>query len=135
MAVAEISGPKLVIRMPDIDLLSSDAMNFFIERMRPHPQDGSICIIPFYDHYQWKTDAEALLRFGFDFFIALFLPYDEKSWAKRVCVKYLSGDMPGAQILWINPNDSVQVFEGRWFEVCTHQEFHEIIALRRLRAS
>ncbi len=133
MAVPEISGPKLVIRMPDIVQLSSDAKSFFIERMRLHNQDESICIIPFYDHDQWQSDTAALLHFGFEFFNALFLPYEEKSWAKRVCVRYLSEDMPCAQILWINPNDSVQVFEGRPFEVCTYQEFHEIIALRRLR--
>lgn len=130
MAVAEISGPKLVIRMPDIDQLSSDAKSFMAERLRSHTQDGSIWVIPFFEHDQWKHDTETLLRFGFDFFDAVSLPYDERPWAKRVCVKYLSVDMPGAQILWINPNDPLQVFDGRPFEVCSYQEFQEIIAVK-----
>lgn len=127
MAVAEISGPKMVIRIPDVCQLSSEAITFMIERIRTHNQDGCIWIIPFFDHEQWKSDCEGLLRFGFDFFNACFLPYDERTWAKRVCVKYLSSDMPRAQILWINPNDSVRVFDGRPFELCTYEEFHEIV--------
>jgi hypothetical protein len=130
MAVAEISGPKIVIRVPDIDQLGSDAKSLFVERMRDHTQDGSIWIIPFFGHDQWKLDTESLIELGFDFFIAECLPYDERPWAKRVCVKYLRSGMPSAQILWINPNNPIQAFEGRPFEICTYQEFHEIISVK-----
>ena len=135
MAVAEISGPKLVIKISEVWENSIHAKSFMTERVRDRTQDGNIWIIPFFDHEQWKFDTEALIRFGFDFFVADDVPYDERPWAKRVCVKYIRSGMLSAQILWINPNDPVQIFEGAPFKVCTYEEFHEIISAKRLRRS
>jgi hypothetical protein len=131
MPVAEVSGAKIIVRMTDTDRLGSEAKRFMNSRIHPHLNDGAIWVIPFFDHERWQTETKTLLQFGFDFFEAIDQPYEHRSWAKRVCVKYLGMDTPDAQILWINPNDPVGVFQGKSFEVCSYKEFHYTIAMRR----
>ena len=134
MAVAEISGYKLIVRMTDADSLGVDAKRFMNGRLRPRHNDGSIWMIPQGDDEQWETDKATLKSFGFEFFDALYHPHAERPWAKRVFVKYLNSDPPEAQILWINPNEPNPEFNGRPFEVCTNKEFYKIAALRHTEA-
>ena len=42
MAVKEISGSKLVIRLPDRDTLNDDAKQYLDERMLPNLNDGKL---------------------------------------------------------------------------------------------
>ena len=131
MAVAEVSGAKTIVRMTDIDRLGSEAKRFMNSRItHPHLNDGAIWVIPHFDREHWQSETETLLRFGFDFFDAIDRPYEHRPWAKRVCVKYLGLATPDAQILWINPNDPVGVFQGKSFEVCSYEEFRDIIEMK-----
>ena len=130
MPVKEISGSKLVIRLPDREALSEAAKNYLDERMHPNLNDGKLWIMPL-----WRdSDSEVhqLQKLGLngedhaDPDMYLYTgdnPDLEIPWALRTPVRYLDGKEPRMQLLWVMKGSSNMAYIGRPFELATMEQF------------
>ena len=130
MAVKEISGPKLVIRLPDREALSEAAKNYLDERMYPNLNDGKLWIMPW--SYDSDSEVHQLQKLGFngedhtDPDMYLYTgdnPDLEIPWALRTPVRYLDGKEPRMQLLWVMKGSSNMTYIGRPFELATMEQF------------
>ena len=130
MPVKEISGSKLVIRLPDRDTLSEATKKFLDEQMLPNLNDGELWIKP------WWNDSESefhqLQKLGFNgedhtdpdmYLYTSDNPDLEIPWALRTPVKYLDGKEPRMELLWLKKGSLDLSYSGRPFALVTPEEF------------
>ena len=132
MPVKEISGSKLVIRLPDEKKLTKKQKKYLEPRLNKLNSDGEIWVIfGSSGGADVGGDYQELLELGFkgeddgdpDMYSVPFASGVEIPWAHMVKAKYTDDNFPWMSLLWMMKTSTNWTFEDRPFRIATEEEY------------